>query len=103
MIRHIVLWRLREDTPDHQARWASEIKTAFEALNGRIPGMLHLEIGIDLSRSPESSDIALYAEFESMKAVEGYRDHPEHLALMPLIRAVRTERRVVDFPGSPCA
>lgn len=97
MIRHIVLWRLKGDTSEEKNRHASEIKAALEALNGRIPGLIRLEVGIDFIRSEESSDIALYSEFESREALDVYQAHPEHLKVMPLVKAARTERRAVDY------
>ena len=97
MIRHIVFWRLKGDTPEEKARLASEIKVALEALNGKIPGMIRLEVGFDFSQSAESSDIALYSEFESREALDAYQTHPEHVQVMPLVKAARTERRTVDY------
>lgn len=97
MIRHIVFWRLKGDTPEEKTGLASGIKTALEALNGKIPGMIRLEVGFDFSQTDESSDIVLYSEFESREALDAYQVHPEHLKVMPLVKAARTERRTVDY------
>ncbi|MBS4095236.1 MAG: Dabb family protein [Sulfuricella sp.] len=97
MIRHIVLWRLNGDTPEHKEQSARAIKTALEALNGKIPGLLRLEVGLDFSRGADSADIALYSEFESRAALHAYHDHPEHLKVVPLVKSARCERRIIDF------
>jgi len=97
MIRHIVLWRLKGDSPGEKAKLAGEIKSALESLNGKIPGMLFLQVGFDFSRTPDSSDIALYSEFESREALDAYQKHPEHVKIMPFVSASRIERRAVDF------
>ena len=96
MVRHIVLWRLTGVTPYAKAMHASEVKAALESLNGRIPGMIRLEVGFEFSRTPESSDIALSAEFENRDALDAYQAHPEHMKVMPLVRPARTERRMID-------
>jgi hypothetical protein len=96
MIRHIVLWRLKGDTETEKRKRGLQIKSVLEALNGKIPGMIRLEIGMDFSRTPDSSDIVLYSEFESKSAVEAYQQHPEHLKVMPFVRENRIERRMAD-------
>jgi hypothetical protein len=98
MIRHIVLWRLRESANGRgKAENAAEIKRRLEELNGKIPGMLTLEVGFDFSRTPDSSDIVLYSEFESRTALDAYQVHPLHEAVKPIVTAARDERRLVDY------
>ncbi len=97
MIRHIVFWRLKGDSPEEKAKLAGKIKIALESLNGKIPGMTFLQVGFDFGKTPDSSDIALYSEFVSREALNSYQGHPEHMKIMPFIRESRIERRVVDF------
>lgn len=98
MVKHIVLWRLKDFANGRsKAENAAEIKQSLESLNGKIPGLLKIEVGYDFSRSTDSSDIALYSEFENRAALEVYQNHPLHEAVKPLVMAARSERRVVDF------
>ena len=97
MVRHIVFWKLNGATAEQKRTQAVEIKKALEALNGRIPGLLKLEVGIDFSATDESADVALYSEFESRAALEVYARHPDHVAVLPIVKAARSERRVVDY------
>ena len=56
MVRHIVLWRLKESANGRgKAENAAEIKRLLEDLNGKISGLLKLEVGYDFSRGAESS------------------------------------------------
>ncbi len=96
MIKHIVMWRLREEAGD-KATNARELKRQLESLNGRIPGLLKLEVGIDFSKESESSDVVLYSEFESNAALQAYQVHPAHNEVVPFVKSVRGERRVVDY------
>jgi hypothetical protein len=96
MIRHIVLWRLKGETDAEKREQGLRIKSVLEALIGKIPGMIRLEVGLDFSRTPDSSDIVLYSEFETREAVEAYQQHPEHVKVMPFVREYRTERRMAD-------
>ena len=98
MIKHIVLWKLKESAEGADKRQnALKVKAMLEALNGRIPGLLCLEVGLDFNPTDESADIALYSEFESREALDLYQRHPEHEAVKPFVGAVRLERRVVDY------
>jgi len=98
MIKHIVMWRLKEQAHGNdKVTNARRIKQMLEALRGKIPGLLTIEVGIDFLASEQSADIALYSEFESRAALEGYQSHPEHKALGPFMREATIERRVADY------
>jgi len=97
MVRHIVLWRLKESAGGRgKAENAAEIKRRLEDLNGKIPGIIQLEVGFDFSCTPDSSDIVLYSEFESRAALDAYQAHPLHEAVKPIVMAACDERRLVD-------
>ncbi len=98
MVKHIVFWRLKKElSADERQQAFARIKSGFEALPGRIPGLLKMEIGLDYGQGPDASDLVLYSEFDSRASVSGYEAHALHMALVPLVREVRTEKRVVDF------
>ena len=98
MVKHIVFWRLRADLPAAEREAAMHrIKAGFEALPGKIPGLLKIEIGFDFGHGADASDIVLYSEFSSREALAGYEAHTEHTALVPIVRDARTEKRVVDY------
>jgi hypothetical protein len=97
-VKHIVFWKLRTELSAAERDEAlRKIKAGFEALQGVIPGLLRIEVGIDFLHSPESSDFVLYSELESRAALEAYQAHPAHQAMAPVVRDVRIERRVVDY------
>lgn len=98
IVRHIVLWRLKDQANGRsKAENAAEIKRLLEDLNGKIPGLITLEVGFDFSRTTESSDIVLYSEFESRAALDAYQSHPLHEAVKPFVMAARSERRLGDY------
>jgi hypothetical protein len=98
MIKHIVTWKLKDSAHGNdKATNAKQIKEMLEALRGKIPGMLHIEVGIDYSKTDASFDLLLYSEFESKAALDGYQVHPLHKAVMPFIGEARLERVLVDY------
>jgi hypothetical protein len=98
MVKHIVFWKLQESAEGRSARQnAQEMKTRLETLNGRIPGLIKLEVGIDFGRTESSMDVALYSEFVDRDALTRYQEHPEHLAVADFVGKVRRSRTVVDY------
>ena len=98
MVKHIVFWRLDKNLDAAARQEAMQaIKAGFEQMRGNIPGLIRIEIGFNYAAGDDASDIALYSEFESRAALDGYQDHPAHLAMLPVVRKVRVERRVVDY------
>ena len=98
MVVHIVFWRLHEQANGRTKQEnAAEMKRRFEALRGMMPGMLRLDCGIDFAGTEQSSDVALYTEFESREALDAYQAHPAHKEVAAFIADVRSERRVVDY------
>ena len=98
MIVHIVFWRLHQ-TANGKSKSdnALEIKQRFEALRPLIPGLRRLDVGIDFARTEQSSDVALYTEFDSQEALDAYQAHPAHQEVAAFLAPLRTERRVVDY------
>ncbi|WP_250502506.1 Dabb family protein [Caballeronia sp. AZ7_KS35] len=98
MIRHIVMWRVRGETPDERQQARQLVKESFEGLRGAIPGMLNLEVGLDSSAVDYACDVVLITEFDSQAALDGYATHPEHLKVRERLGNIRTARFQVDYP-----
>jgi heme-degrading monooxygenase HmoA len=102
MIKHIVMWKVRGDDAATHARNVALVKREFESLRGRVPGLLHLEIGVDESRIDYACDVVLYSEFDSREALAAYAEHPEHLRVKRALGDLRSTRHQVDYAaGAP--
>ena len=97
MIRHIVMWKVRGSTPEERQRSIELVRRSFLGLRGRIPGLLHLEIGADTSLVDYACDVVLYSEFESQAALDAYASHPEHLRVRDELAGIRIVRYQVDY------
>ena len=97
MIKHIVMWNVRGDTPAEKAQGIARLQRSFESLRGRIPGLLHLEIGVDSSGIDYACDVVLYSEFESQAALDAYGTHPEHVRVKNEVADLRIARHQVDY------
>ena len=97
MIKHIVMWDVRGETAEAKMLAATDLKRRFEGLVGQIPGLMHLEVGIDVSRVSYACDVVLYSEFADQAALTAYADHPAHLAVRDALKDVRVARHQVDY------
>ncbi len=97
MIRHIVMWRVRGDSPEQRQEARRLVKESFEGLRGLIPGMLKLEVGLDASAVDYACDVVLITEFDSQATLDAYAEHPEHLRVRERLGTIRTARFQVDY------
>ena len=91
------MWNVRGDTFADKTDSVERLRRAFESLRGRIPGLLHLEIGADISGVDYACDVVLVSEFESQAALDAYAMHPEHLRVKRELGDLRTARHQVDY------
>lgn len=67
MVRHIVLWNLKETAEGKtKAENAAIIKERLEALAGQIDGLLKAEVTVNYN--PKGMDLCLYSEFADKAA-----------------------------------
>ena len=79
MVKHVILWKLKENLANpEQAK--QEIKAKLEELNGKIEGLLSLNVVIN-GLSTSTADLMLDSAFESFDALKYYATHPLHVAV----------------------
>ncbi len=97
MVKHVILWKLK-DLPEAEASTVkANIKAHLEALAGKIPGLLEIKVytdGLDTS----NVDVMLDSSFESEAALKGYAVHPDHVAVADTyVRPFTATRSCLDF------
>jgi len=101
MIKHIVFWRLNETAYGNDKQTNAHIlKEKLLAMEGKVNGLLKVEVGFDFSDEKDSCDVVLYSEFENKESLHQYQIHPDHEAIKKWLSEVRYERRVVDYETS---
>lgn len=92
MIRHIVMWNLKDEAEGHDKAYnAQKIKEGLEGLVGKIDGLLKAEVGANVNPSG-GVDLCLYSEFTSLEALNAYRINPLHKEVQKFVHAVITDR-----------
>lgn len=98
MVKHIILWKLREDLSlEEKETVKADIKAGLEGLAGRIPGLL--EIRVHTQGLPSSNvDLMLDSSFVDGAALKGYAVHPEHVAVADgKVRPYTAVRSCMDY------
>lgn len=97
MVKHIVLFKLKDEAPEAQKLEAmNRFKAAIEALPARIPWIKKVEVGLNINPG-ETWSIGLYSEFDSLEDVKSYAVHPDHVAAGKLLAEVKESRACVDY------
>lgn len=78
MVKHVILWKLKNDIEDKEAV-KKGIKSALEGLQGKVPGLVSVRVNIDFLDSA-TADAMLDTTFEDEAALQGYKTHPDHVA-----------------------
>lgn len=79
MVKHMIIWKLKEDLPDPAATKAA-IKAELEGLLGKIDGLKEMKIlteGFPCS----AGDLMMDSAFDSAEALAAYQKHPAHVAI----------------------
>jgi hypothetical protein len=98
MIKHIVLWKLKEfaEGADRQAN-AHKVKAMLDGCANIVPGILKFEAVLAQPGLEATYDVVLYSEFADKAALDAYQEHPDHVAIKPFIGAVREARQCMDY------
>jgi quinol monooxygenase YgiN len=97
MIRHIVMWKLKDDAGvAARSQNARRVKEWLEACADIVPGILRFEAVLAQDGWESTCDVMLYAEFASRAALEAYNAHPQHQLLKARVAPLRDVRHCFD-------
>jgi hypothetical protein len=96
MVKHIILWQLKDDIADRTAVKAG-IKAGLEGLRGRIPGLIDIRVRIE-GLASSNADVMLDSTFADASSLKGYAVHPEHVKVADTkVRPFTKTRLCLDF------
>lgn len=93
MIRHIVMWKFKEDQHENMLLF----KERLLALRDKIPEIREMEVGININPSERSFDAVLVSAFDSLDALRSYSVNPLHVAVSDFCKTIRTQSVSVDY------
>jgi hypothetical protein len=93
MITHIVLIKLVHPNEE----MLDGARKALAGLEGKIPQVRHLEVGVNIVHSYRSYDLAVVAKFDSLEDLQAYQNHPEHVEVLKYLQGIRRSSITVDY------
>lgn len=97
MVKHMILWKLKEMPETAKEEQMRLVKAGLEGLAGKISGMI--DIHVQIEKLPSSNaDMMLDTTFENADALTGYAANPEHNAVAnAYIRPYIETRLCIDY------
>lgn len=98
MIKHIVMFKLKEADGRSEYENAAEAQRRFEDVIANVKELKRGEVVINSKDAPESNyTIALICDFESIDDLNAYQVHPAHVEFGKFIGMVKTNRACIDY------
>ena len=85
MLRHVAMFRFKEDATDEQKRAARD---ALANLTEKVPTVRALTVGFDIRRNPRNWDMVLVVDFDDKTGLETYFANPIMNAASDLVASV---------------
>lgn len=94
MIKHIVCFKLKDNSAENCKLTADILKS----MEGRVPQLRSIEVGIDFLRSERSYDIILQVTVDDEKALNDYQNDEYHCSVVKKhMHTVREASVAVDY------
>ena len=97
MIRHIVMWKIKEDlTPFEKKQLMLEFRQNMHDISDILPGIHKIEVIINELDS-SNMDMMLISEFETKAVLDEYQQHPKHKSATKCLSNMVEIRSCVDY------
>ena len=98
MVKHIILWTLKEEFSDaEKTDIKNNIKAGLESLMGVVPNLLDIKVNVN-PLPTSNADLMLDSSFESYDALKAYAIHPAHIKVADtFVRPFTALRSCIDF------
>ncbi len=94
MIKHIVCFKLKDNSQEN----CLKAKEVLLSMQGNVPQIREIEVGVDFLHSERSYDIILQVVLDDAKALEDYQNDPYHCSVVKThMHAVREASIAVDY------
>lgn len=94
MIKHIVCFKLKDNSIEN----CEKAKEVLLSMQGNVPQLRGIEVGVDFLHSERSYDVILQVLLDDAKALEDYQNDHYHCSVVkPHMHAVRESSVAVDY------
>lgn len=92
-LTHVVMFKLKKPTSAVLAEAAAMLR----ALQGVVPSLISIEVGLDVLHEGRSYDLVIINRFASQAGLAAYQEHPDHQQVLDYLRPIVNASASVDF------
>lgn len=97
MVRHIILWKVKEEYAAEKDSIKAGVKEGLEGLKGQIEGLQEIKVHTN-GLASSNADVMLESSFASEEALKAYAVHPKHVDVANgKVRPFMEIRLCIDF------
>ena len=94
MIRHIVCFKLKDNSPEN----CEKTREVLLGMDGKVPELRGIEVGVDFLHSPRSYDVILQVLLDDRAALDAYQNDPYHVSVVKKhMHAARESSISIDY------
>jgi hypothetical protein len=93
MIKHIVFFKLEDNSDEHK----NKIKSMLLGLKSKIEVLRYIEVGLNFDESDRAYDMALITDFDTKEDLKTYQIHNDHQEVVSYLVSKQTVSKVVDY------
>ena len=92
MVKHVVCFKLKEGES------AEKAAAVLRSMEGNVPMLRGIEVGVDALHSPRSYDVMLTVLLDDFDALDAYQNDPYHCGVVKShMHAVRESSVAIDY------
>ena len=97
MVKHIILWTLKDYSDEEKMNIKKGIKENLEGLKGKIDGLCDIKVYTD-GLASSNADLMLDSSFKDEASLKAYAVHPDHVYVADtFVRPYTATRSCLDF------
>lgn len=93
MVKHVVCFKFKDNSYDAVKKHREVILN----MNGKVPSLVSVEVGIDFLHSQRSYDLVLISQHETKEKLDEYQVDPLHMNVKEYLAKVAEGSISVDF------
>lgn len=95
MVRHIVLFKIKEGTPPAESENLASLLAALKEKTGNL--IVEAHVAKDIVHAANSYDIVLNSKFKNLEDLKSYQIHPDHVKVLDIIRRICVSTVKIDY------
>ena len=98
MIVYVTMTKYKDFAAGHSNQEnMQQAKALVEALAGRVPTLLSVEVGLNILHNPTDFDSTIRTEYKTLEDLQSTLTHPEHLKVTSFMEQVVDTNHTVTY------